>query len=537
MQNVQARAQLKNIGLTVGSVHRNLPAAELTARSLARQEGILAANGALVVQTGARTGRSPADRFIVDEPAADDVAWSDVNQQCTPELFDRMLRKASTYLHSREVFVFDGYAGADKAYRLPIRVVADTAWHALFAQTLFLQPIPIEQEGFVPGFTIVDCGALHADPDVDGTRSAVFIGISFSRRMVLIFGTMYAGEMKKAVFTIMNYLLPPRGVLPLHCSANVGRKGDVALYFGLSGTGKTTLSADPHRRLVGDDEHGWSEYGIFNFEGGCYAKVIRLSPKAEPQIYQAIRFGSVLENVVVDPLTRSVLLGRRLGDREHARHVPGAAYPGRGDGWHRRPAAQHLLPHVRRHGRHAAHLEAHRRDGELPLPLGVHVEGGGHRDRREGAAADLLDVLRSPLHAAGPCRVRVDAARTARLGGRALLARQHRLERRSLRRRRAHEHRLHPPPAPGRAGRCARRRATACLTRSSRSWCPPAVEASRQEARPARRPGATPAAYDAAAVNAGPGVPGQLRAVRRPRTARGRGSRTRRLASRREEGS
>ena len=306
MQNVQARAQLENIGLTVGSVHRNLPAAELTARSLARQEGILPANGALVVQTGARTGRSPADRFIVDEPAAEGVAWSDVNQQCTPELFDRMLCKASTYLHSREVFVFDGYAGADKAYRLPIRVVADTAWHALFAQTLFLQPIPIEQEGFVPGFTIVDCGALHADPDVDGTRSAVFIGISFSRRMALVFGTMYAGEMKKAVFTIMNYLLPPRGVLPLHCSANVGRKGDVALLFGLSGTGKTTLSADPHRRLVGDDEHGLSEYGIFNFEGGCYAKVIRLSPKAEPQIYQALRFGSVLENVVVDPLTRSV---------------------------------------------------------------------------------------------------------------------------------------------------------------------------------------------------------------------------------------
>ncbi len=241
MQNVHVRAQLESIGLTVGSAHRNLPAAELTARSLARQEGILAANGALVVHTGARTGRSPADRFIVDEAAADGVAWSQVNQKCTPELFDRMLRKASTYLHSREVFVFDGYAGADKAYRLPIRVVADTAWHALFAQTLFLQPIPIEQEGFVPGFTIIDCGALHADPDVDGTRSAVFIGISFSRRLVLIFGTMYAGEMKKAVFAIMNYLLPPRGVLPLHCSANVGRKGDVALYFGLSGTGKTTL--------------------------------------------------------------------------------------------------------------------------------------------------------------------------------------------------------------------------------------------------------------------------------------------------------
>ena len=333
MQNVQVRTELEGIGLTVGSVHRNLPAAELTARSLARQEGILAANGALVVQTGSRTGRSPADRFIVAEPAADGVAWSDVNQQCTPELFDRMLRKAGRYLRNREVFVFDGYVGADKAYRLPIRVAAETAWHALFAQTLFLQPIPIEEEGFTPGFTIVDCGALHADPDVDGTRSAAFIGISFERRLVLIFGTLYAGEMKKAVFTIMNHLLPPRGVLPLHCSATVGRKGDVALYFGLSGTGKTTLSADPHRRLVGDDEHGWSEYGVFNFEGGCYAKVIRLSPKAEPQIYQAIRFGSVLENVVVDPRTRSVYwaddsVTENTRATYPVSHIPGAVTEG-----------------------------------------------------------------------------------------------------------------------------------------------------------------------------------------------------------------
>jgi len=309
MHNSDVRAQIGSLGITVGSVHRSLPAAELTARSLARQEGILAANGALVVRTGARTGRSPADRFIVAEPAADGVAWSDENRQCSPELFDRLLRKASTYLHDREVFVFDGYVGADKAYRLPIRVVADAEWHALFAHTLFLQPTPIELEDFAPGFTVINCGALHADSDVDGTRSAVFVGISFSRRVVLILGTMYAGEMKKALFTVMNYLLPPRGVLPVHCSATVGRKGDVALYFGLSGTGKTTLSADPRRRLVGDDEHGWTDYGIFNLEGGCYAKVIRLSAKAEPQIYQAIRFGSVLENVVVDPRTRAVHWG------------------------------------------------------------------------------------------------------------------------------------------------------------------------------------------------------------------------------------
>jgi phosphoenolpyruvate carboxykinase (ATP) len=303
---MDVKSELGELGFSVRDVHVNLPPAELTARALAREEGILAANGALVVRTGARTGRSPADRFIADEPEAADVAWSDVNQKCSPELFDRLLRKAAAFVRDRDVFVFEGFVGADREHRLPVRVVAEKAWHALFAQTLFQTPDPIDLEDFAPGFTVVDCGAAHADPDVDGTRSAVFVGISFRRRIVLILGTQYAGEIKKALFTVMNYLLPEKGVLPLHCSANIGRKGDVALYFGLSGTGKTTLSADPHRRLIGDDEHGWTDYGVFNFEGGCYAKVIRLSPEAEPQIYQAIRFGSVLENVVVDPATRAI---------------------------------------------------------------------------------------------------------------------------------------------------------------------------------------------------------------------------------------
>jgi phosphoenolpyruvate carboxykinase (ATP) len=305
-RRMDVKAELGDLGLSVRDVHVNLPAAELTARALAREEGILAANGALVVKTGSRTGRSPADRFIVDEPEAADVAWSDVNQRCSPEMFDRLLKKAAGYLRDREVFVFEGFVGADREHRLPVRVVAEKAWHALFAQTLFLRPDPVDLEDFLPGFTVINCGTCHADPDTDGTRSAVFVGISIARRIVLILGTQYAGEMKKALFTAMNYLLPEKGILPLHCSANVGLKGDVALYFGLSGTGKTTLSADPHRRLVGDDEHGWADYGIFNFEGGCYAKVIRLSPEAEPQIYQAIRFDSVLENVVVDPVTREI---------------------------------------------------------------------------------------------------------------------------------------------------------------------------------------------------------------------------------------
>ena len=300
--------QLEAIGIRPAAVHRNLPYAELTARSLARAEGILAANGAIVVRTGLRTGRSPADRFIVDESGVhDDVAWGGVNVPCSPEMFDRLLDKASAFLQHRDAFVFDGYAGADPAYRMPIRVVTEATWHALFAHTLFLRPATGDLRcPFEPDLTVIDCGALTASPRMDGARSEAFIGIDLARRLVLIVGTMYAGEIKKSVFSVLNYLLPERGVLPMHCAANMGRAGDVALFFGLSGTGKTTLSADPRRRLIGDDEHGWSDRGVFNMEGGCYAKVIRLSPRAEPQIFKAIRFGSILENVIVDPWTRAI---------------------------------------------------------------------------------------------------------------------------------------------------------------------------------------------------------------------------------------
>ena len=302
------RNQLAELGFAgTGAVHRNLPPAELIARSLARGEGILAANGALVVKTGEPSGRSPKDRFIVEEsPFAEQIDWGDINQPCKPALFDRLLDKARGYLHDRDLYVFDGFSGAERNYRTPIRVVADATWHALFANTLFVRPTPFELEDFVPGFTVVNCGPLRASADFDGTRSSVFVGISFSRKLVLILGSMYGGEMKKAIFSVMNYLLPQRDVLPMHCSANVGESGDVALFFGLSGTGKTTLSADPARRLIGDDEHGWSDHSIFNFEGGCYAKVIKLSPEAEPQIFDAIKFGSILENVVIDPQTRAI---------------------------------------------------------------------------------------------------------------------------------------------------------------------------------------------------------------------------------------
>ncbi len=316
MDEPAVRAQLDAADITVGPLHRNLPAPELIARSLARGEGIFAANGALVVTTGERTGRSPADRYIVDEPEAAGVAWGASNQPCTPEFFDRQVRRVSDYLRRREVYVFDGFIGAEPTYRTPIRVVARASWHGLFAHTLFVRPEPIDLEDFEPAFTVIACGELPVDarPEEPGGTDAgpgerpspVFVGVCLSRRLVIILGTMYGGEMKKSIFSAMNYLLPGRNVLPMHCSATAGLKGDAALYFGLSGTGKTSLSADPTRRLIGDDEHGWSDHGVFNLEGGCYAKVIHLSPVHEPQIFEAIRFGSILENVIIDPMTRAI---------------------------------------------------------------------------------------------------------------------------------------------------------------------------------------------------------------------------------------
>jgi phosphoenolpyruvate carboxykinase (ATP) len=333
----EVRSQLDALGVSgAGAIHRNLAPAALIARSLARGEGILAANGALVVKTGEPSGRSPQDRFIVDEPESADVRWGSVNKACTPALFEKLLGKARGYLHDRDLYVFDGFAGAERNYRLPVRVVADATWHALFAQTLFLRPTPVELDDFVPGFTIINCGALRASVDIDGTRSSVFVGISFSQRVVLILGSMYGGEMKKAIFSVMNYLLPQRNVLPMHCSANAGDSGDVALFFGLSGTGKTTLSADPKRHLIGDDEHGWSDHSVFNFEGGCYAKAINLHEESEPQIFQAIRFGSILENVIIHPQTRIIdyasdFLTENTRATYPIDHIPGAVLGGVGD--------------------------------------------------------------------------------------------------------------------------------------------------------------------------------------------------------------
>ena len=292
-----------------GLVHRNLTMPPLVEAAVRRREGELAETGAFVAITVPHTGRSPADKFIVEEPSSRDaVWWGKVNRPMQPEHFDRLLADVQAYLtEQEELFVQDLYAGADPAYRLRVGFVTTSAWHAHFVRNMFIRPEPEDLEGFEPDFTVLHAPDLQADPAVHGTRSGTFIILNFARRTALIGGTRYAGELKKAIFTVMNFLLPGEGVLPMHCSANIGEDGDTALFFGLSGTGKTTLSADPDRMLIGDDEHGWSDAGVFNFEGGCYAKVIDLSADAEPDIYAATQmFGTVLENVTVDPRTRRV---------------------------------------------------------------------------------------------------------------------------------------------------------------------------------------------------------------------------------------
>jgi phosphoenolpyruvate carboxykinase (ATP) len=280
---------------------------ELIEEAIRRGEGVLASNGALDVRTGKYTGRSPKDKFIVrDEITEGRVDFERGNQPFPPDRFDALEARVRAYLAERDHFIFDGFAGADPKYRLPIRVITEFAWHSLFARQLFIRPTPEELEDFAPEFTVMDAALFQADPARDGTHTETFILLNFTKRLVLIGGTEYAGEIKKSVFSALNFFLPQRDVFPMHCSANTALDGsDTALFFGLSGTGKTTLSADPERDLIGDDEHGWSDHGVFNFEGGCYAKCIHLSESKEPEIWSAIRRGAVLENVVLDDHTRT----------------------------------------------------------------------------------------------------------------------------------------------------------------------------------------------------------------------------------------
>ncbi|MBI5140872.1 MAG: phosphoenolpyruvate carboxykinase (ATP) [Nitrospirae bacterium] len=300
---------IENHGIDAGNEYWNLPVEALFEEAISRKEGNLAKNGPLIVRTGLHTGRAVNDKFIVREPTTEDsVWWGKENRGISQENFDRIYNRMMSFIKGKDVFVQDCWAGHDKQYRMPIRVISIRAWHSRFARALF---IPVargqEQIDHVPDFTVIDVPGFLADQNEEGTNSETFIIVNFARKMVLIGGTSYAGEIKKSIFSIMNFILPERDVLPMHCSANMNDDGDVCIFFGLSGTGKTTLSADTSRKLIGDDEHGWSDRGVFNFENGCYAKVIRLSAEAEPQIYSCTRkFGVILENVGFDSQTREL---------------------------------------------------------------------------------------------------------------------------------------------------------------------------------------------------------------------------------------
>jgi phosphoenolpyruvate carboxykinase (ATP) len=315
------------------NTHVNLSISHLIEKALMKKEGILTDSGAIAVETGKYTGRSPKDKFFVKgDESVNDIDWNN-NQAISEEVFECLFTKVLHYLNGlEERFVFKGFAGADANHRLPLQVINEYAWHNLFAKQLFIRPSEEELATLVPEFTVISAPGFKADPAVDGTTSETFIIISFKQRVVLIGGTQYSGEIKKSIFTIMNYLLPKNDILSMHCSANVGNEGDVALFFGLSGTGKTTLSNDPHRKLIGDDEHGWSESGVFNIEGGCYAKTIHLSAEKEPQIWEAIRYGTILENVVINQDTRSAnyddnLLTENTRAAYPIEHIPNVVKP------------------------------------------------------------------------------------------------------------------------------------------------------------------------------------------------------------------
>ena len=339
MTGVAPQYGLENHGFTnLGSVNWNLSTAQLYEEAVRRREGNVAHLGPLVVRTGHHTGRSPNDKFVVREPNTENkIWWGNVNQPIDEERYNSLYRRLLAYMQGRDVFVQDCMAGADPDSQVPLRVITEDAWQSLFVRNLFIRRKPEDLDGHVPELTVIAAPRFHAIPEVDSTRSEVFIIVNFGQRVVLIGGTAYAGEIKKSVFTYMNYVLPQENTLSMHCSANLGEDNDTALFFGLSGTGKTTLSADKGRRLIGDDQHGWSDKGVFNFEGGCYAKMIRLSAEAEPDIYDTTRkFGTVLENVMMDYATRRL----NLDDdslTENTRggypisHIPDVVRPGVGD--------------------------------------------------------------------------------------------------------------------------------------------------------------------------------------------------------------
>ena len=318
------------------AVHANLTAPGLITAALRRNEGRLSADGALIVATGRHTGRSVQDKFVVDEPEVrDDVWWGRINQPMAPQSFAILRARVQAYLQGQELFTQDLHAGADPAHRVRVRLVTTGAWQALFARNVFIRPPADELADFRPDYVVLHAPLFQADPTIDGVRSGTAIALSFAQRCIIIAGTEYAGEIKKSIFGVMNWLGPDQDVLPMHCSANIGADGDVALFFGLSGTGKTTLSSDPRRKLIGDDEHGWGASGVFNFEGGCYAKAIDLSAQQEPEIWAAThRFGTVLENVVADAQGALLLSDRSLTENTRScypvEYIPNVELSGRG---------------------------------------------------------------------------------------------------------------------------------------------------------------------------------------------------------------
>lgn len=331
-------SHLDDLDLRPATVHYALSPPQLYEAALARDEGILAENGPLVVRTDPHTGRSPNDRFIVrDETVEDSINWGPANQPTDRKTFNHLHKRMASYAEGRDLFVQDLYAGWDEEYRLPVRIITEKAYHSLFAHNMFVRPEGEPDPDFEPGFTVVDLCEFEADPERDGTNSEAAIFIDLEQRLVLIGGTHYAGEIKKSIFAVLNYMLPEKGVLPMHCSANEGSDGSTAVFFGLSGTGKTTLSADDSRTLIGDDEHGWSDRGVYNFEGGCYAKMIEITPESEPEIHSTTkRFGTILENVIVDPDTRTPdffddSITRNTRGSYPLHYIPNASDTGQGD--------------------------------------------------------------------------------------------------------------------------------------------------------------------------------------------------------------
>jgi phosphoenolpyruvate carboxykinase (ATP) len=367
-------ASVATLGLkNVSAAYWNLNPSELVEETIILGQGVLSDSGALAIDTGEFTGRSPKDKFIVfDEKTKDSVWWGDVNIKFDATKFDALYNRVTAYLSGKDIYVRDSFACADPQYMLNLRVVTEYPWSNLFANNLFLRPTAEEILNFIPEWTIICAPGFLADPAIDGTRQHNFAILNMTRKVILIGGTGYTGEIKKGIFSLLNYILPhEKGVLSMHCSANVGKDGDTAIFFGLSGTGKTTLSADPNRGLIGDDEHGWSETGIFNFEGGCYAKCVDLSKEKEPEIFEAIRFGALLENINFYDGGTTVDYTGGLSDQPH-QQCSGTVC--------RRNPEEHFLSDMRCVWRTASDIETDTGPGDVSLYFGLHRQGCRHRN-------------------------------------------------------------------------------------------------------------------------------------------------------------